>query len=65
MMGDQTDQISLYSTRTGKALSRGQVDFRLNVKEGTTMGFFPACEAQPREALLVAHGSEISPFLPH
>ena len=64
-MGDSTDQISLYSTRTGKALSRGQLDFQLKVKEGTTMGFLPACEAQPREALLVAHSAEISPLLPN
>eukprot|EP00964_Phaeocystis_antarctica_P004871 scaffold2644_cov63-Phaeocystis_antarctica.AAC.8 len=67
IMGDCSDLVSMYSTRTGLALSRGMVDWTqggLGPKGGTTMVVVPRSDAQAHDALLVAHGPKISPFLP-
>jgi hypothetical protein len=67
IMGDCSDLVSMYSTRTGLALSRGMVDWTqggLGPKGGTTMVVVPPSDAQAHSTLLVAHGSKISPFLP-
>ena len=67
IMGDCSDLVSMYSTRTGLALSRGMVDWTqgaLGPMGGTTMVVVPRSDAQAHSTLLVAHGPKISPFLP-
>ena len=67
IMGDCSDLVSMYSTRTGLALSRGVVDWTqgaLGPMGGTTMVVVPRSDAQAHSTLLVAHGPKISPFLP-